>query len=87
MREIALHRLAGTGSHPGIVRLNRIFEPKLLVEDGSLSLSSPYTFLVMDYAPCNDLLTVIVKAKPSSFVDRSSIHLSVIDVHVHLTVT
>lgn len=60
MREIALHRLAGAGAHPGIVRLHRIIEPALPAEDGSLTLPSPYTFLVMDYAPCGDLFTLIL---------------------------
>ncbi|KAI5123265.1 hypothetical protein M0805_001354 [Coniferiporia weirii] len=60
MREIALHRLAGAGAHPGIVRLQRIIEPALTAEDGTLSLPSPYTFLVMDYAPCGDLFTLIL---------------------------
>lgn len=60
MREIALHRLAGAGEHPGIVRLNRIIEPALPAEDGTHSIPSPYTFLVMDYAPCGDLFTLIL---------------------------
>ena len=60
MREIALHRLAGAGAHPGIVRLHRIIEPALPAEDGTLSVPSPYTFLVMDYAPCGDLFTLIL---------------------------
>ncbi|THH11438.1 hypothetical protein EW145_g672 [Phellinidium pouzarii] len=60
MREIALHRLAGAGAHPGIVRLHRIIEPALPAEDGTLSIPSPYTFLVMDYAPCGDLFTLIL---------------------------
>lgn len=60
VREIALHRLAGAGSHPGIVRLHRIIEPALPAEDGSLPSQSPYTFLVMDYAPCGDLFTLIL---------------------------
>ena len=60
MREIAHHRLAGAGAHPGIVRLHRIIEPALPAEDGNPSLPSPYTFLVMDYAPCGDLFTLIL---------------------------
>ena len=49
MLEIALHLLAGAGAHPGVVHLHRIIEPALPTEDGTLSLPSPYTFLVMDY--------------------------------------
>lgn len=60
MREIALHRLAAAGDHPGIVRLGRVIEPALPSEDGTHSIPSPYTFLVMDYAPCGDLFTLIL---------------------------
>ncbi|OCB86304.1 Pkinase-domain-containing protein [Sanghuangporus baumii] len=71
MREIALHRLAGAGAHPGIVRLHRIIEPALPAEDGTLSLPSPYTFLVMDYAPCGDLFTLILHKQV--FLGRTSL--------------
>lgn len=60
MREIALHRLAGAGAHPGIVRLHRVIEPTVASADGSMSLPSPYTFLVLDFAPCGDLFTLIL---------------------------
>lgn len=59
LREIALHRLAGAGAHSGIVRLHRVIEPALAEDDGS-SVPSPYTFLVMDFAPCGDLFTLIL---------------------------
>ena len=59
MRKIALHRLAGAGAHPGIVHLQRVIEPQVpSAEDGAPTL--PYTFLVMDFAPCGDLFTLIL---------------------------
>lgn len=62
-REIALHRLAaGTGAnrHANIITLHRVIEPSLPDDDGSLTVPSPYTFLVMDFAPCGDLFTLIL---------------------------
>lgn len=60
LREIALHRLAGAGAHPGIVRLHQVIEPTLPAADGNLTIPSPYMFLVMDFAPCGDLFTLIL---------------------------
>ena len=60
-REVTLHeRAAGTGAnkHLHIIALHQVIEPTFQDADGSLT--SPYSFLVMEFAPCGDLFTLIL---------------------------